>query len=349
MFDHHVPHATTTTDLLTIFQQITTIEHLSQLGAMFAPVRKFFRDHPNLVNEFFQRKNQSHWPWNEVTETATALLVPLEVTPRIYVEYTEKILPRLDRTPPIYQTSVAMNYARAAILVHRAPQALADGPLVRLYDKARAIFQMPLFYLSAHTPTPCGLQPILTKSPRADALTLYYSACCKLLNGAWREADGAFLQAWKLSKDAKDLRPDIAVGIWLSAFLCGIPKPVAAARIPKKYHPLKGGAFDIWTSTGSFDAMLLKWDGLFQRLGDALKKERSRRILIRIAQTSEAIKLQELQHACDCTNVKDLVSPDVLTLTIDKDIVYLSRPKLNAAIEAEMALVVKLSGQLPHK
>jgi hypothetical protein len=242
-----------------------------------------------------------------------------------------------------------MNYARAVIRSNRQESVLSGGIFQKLYSKAPEVFQLPVLYFSAHTNSPQVLSVVQTGQPRADALTYYYSAINKLLKGDPREADAEFVYSWKLSKAAKDLRPEIAEGMWLSAFLSGIPKPIVAARIPKKYHPLKGGAAEIWSISGSVDTMMVKWQGLFQRLGPAIRKARAKRILVRIAQTTEAIKLRELQHACDFQDVQSLISIDEVALTIEKDIVRLGRPKLNPAIEVETALVLQLAAKVPRK
>jgi hypothetical protein len=123
----------------------------------------------------------------------------------------------------------------------------------------------------------------------------------------------------------------------LPAFLSGVPDAVVAAR-PRK---VRGDTAPRRTAGRSRRSTAAPGGGA------APPEARARRVAEEFARTADAVKLRELQRACEFTAIERLADLDV-PVTIQSGVIYFEQPKLAARISAEVERVATIAHRSKH-
>jgi hypothetical protein len=339
-----VPSKQNVLDLATQISQHTELEKLGDLIIEASATL-----HSADCEAFFKKLKDAKL--SEPSTIAIGLILPIKHTPKDTFQYLLTLTqsyPFLSSPTfhPKWRLAIAMRFAKSALVAGTAEAILGEkGELTALYGKDPALFQIPYLFLSAHVhPVSMEVRLITERDPlilRRNVLSLYYAGMNKLLLDDFEAADQDFLHAWTLSRGAKDMREPIVASLSLSSFLSGKSRSLFESRLPRKYWPQSGPAFQIWDIDRA--DKLATITGNFQKFQNQLRLERARRIQADLALCVSKVEAGQVGRMLALPEGH----PDLKQFQ-GHGLVPIAREPLDEKIERETALVLKLSGDLGH-
>jgi hypothetical protein len=315
-------------------QSVAQIDDLGQLGEVIAFARTALT--PDALPRFLADRIAT--PYTDTQLIAVGLAIPLGAAPARAYAFLAYLVPKSVLYPRPIRACLLMRMARAAVLAGEAAALARTGELQRRYGEERALYQLPLLFLTAHTDQPFAPDALVSVGPRTDALAHYYGGVNRLLAGQFAAADRDLARAWALARHAGDARAAVARANALSVFLCGKPRAVLDARIGVAHRPLAGAAAAVWGLDGPPPPA--SRDALCARLGGAIAEERARRIIGDLARSASRIRARELAALCGLPSVEHLLpgllERDGIAVQIRDQILEFKRPSLAPRIAAEI-------------
>jgi hypothetical protein len=232
-----------------------------------------------------------------------------------------------------------MRLIRAAVHFRRLHDLSKSQTIQQYYARFPETFQLPLLYLSAEMRNPIDLSPKQKRqNVRYDALVAYYAGVNKLLLRRPDAADGHFIDAWVLSRGAKDLRPEVLRRMSIAAFLAGKSKRVFFARFPHTY--ITDAVSRIWSLESGYRARLSgAADPIITHLIADICHEHAKRVIIDLCRSVAKLTVAQLDKLVEGSGLPilaKLAEAGEVVYMIRKDVITLQQPLIGPRVAAEL-------------
>jgi hypothetical protein len=317
-----------------ILYQITEARHLGLLGNVIPIV-------PKSVPKKLWDESGKFTSFTDIQVAALGLLVRVNSDSDTVLACLLRIVhsAHFARLQDYIQQAIAMKLIRAAVQFRWVRELGQKRVIQQLYSRHPETFQLPLLYLSAETRDPIDLSPKPKRqNVRYDALVAYYAGVNKLLLRRPEAADNYFIEAWILSKGAKDLRPEILRRMSLSAYLSGKAERVFLARFPRKYAT--NIVLRVWSLQSGYRSRISgAGDPMFTHLLPELCQEHAKRVIVDLCKSVVKLnmaRLDKLVEGAAITTLTKLASTGDVVYEISRDVVTLRQPLIGPRVAVEL-------------